>query len=266
MPLISRPAILEHVQNRRGAARRRLRLEALGTTPAGEGVEVFVHNLSESGLLLESAVELFAGDEIMVDLPAVGPTPAGVIWSSLGLYGCKFREPISAPALSAAQLRSSFERASPMSRTEAEGRHAPAVDGARVRELRLQLKVGVGEFASRIGVSRPTVWAWETGHRQPAQVRLAMIAKELNVEVVDILVKQRTHPESEVTATQPTEDQATLPQSVGEAEYGRYDKERIETKPVARALRLTQLIAASKLQISEMAGITPDRIKIILEM
>ena len=46
------------------------------------------------------------GDDLEVELPEVGFTPAVVVWNSGPFYGCQFRQRISQAAISAALLRS----------------------------------------------------------------------------------------------------------------------------------------------------------------
>ncbi len=88
------------------APRRTLRLEAAGALPGGEAARVLVHNVSATGLLLECAGPVEAGETLVIDLPYAGATPARVVWSSGALHGCQFEAPLSPATLSAAELRS----------------------------------------------------------------------------------------------------------------------------------------------------------------
>jgi len=89
--------------NRRYATRRALRL---GATLSDSGVEVTIHDLSPTGLLLETDQPLTQGETLFVDLPERGPTAANVAWHSGRFYGCAFELSIPAAAVSAALLRS----------------------------------------------------------------------------------------------------------------------------------------------------------------
>jgi len=89
--------------NRRYASRRALRL---GATLSDSGVEVLIHDLSPTGLLIETGQPLTQGETLFVDLPERGPTAASVAWSSGRFYGCAFELSIPAAAVSAALLRS----------------------------------------------------------------------------------------------------------------------------------------------------------------
>ncbi|MCA1662372.1 MAG: PilZ domain-containing protein [Novosphingobium sp.] len=90
---------------RRGTARRSLRLEV--ENEAGDGhSRAIVRNLSETGLLLESATALAVDEELLVHLPEAGAVPARVIWARNPFFGCEFARPVSRSAVSAALLRS----------------------------------------------------------------------------------------------------------------------------------------------------------------
>lgn len=139
---------------------------------------VQVHNASSTGLLLECDTPLEEGERITVDLPHAGPTAARIVWRSGRLHGCRFDEPISQAALSAAELRS--VAGTGLAPTE------PARDGggfgARLRELRKARGLTLAQIAEALSVSKPTVWAWEHGKARPLDSRLGQIAATLGVE------------------------------------------------------------------------------------
>lgn len=156
--------------------RRVLQLEAQGLTGAGGTASVLVHNISASGLLLESGEALAPGERIDVDLPHAGPTAARIIWASGSFFGCQFEAPISAAALSAAQLRSDTPDVA------AEGPPPSAESfGARLQRLRKQRGLTMSQLAERLGVSKPTVWAWEQGRARPVEARMEALAEALEV-------------------------------------------------------------------------------------
>ena len=101
--------------NRRASPRRRLRL---GSTLTGAGHEVVIHDLSSTGVLLQTSAELGAFDNFEIELPEVGATHAYVVWTSSDFFGCEFAKPIPRAALSAAQLRNPI--AQPMAEPAAE--------------------------------------------------------------------------------------------------------------------------------------------------
>lgn len=121
-------ALPQESDNRRYASRRALRL---GSTLTDTGVEVLIHDLSPTGLLIETAQPLSDGETLFVDLPERGPTAASVQWSSGRFYGCAFELSIPAATVSAALLRSPAARPEP-SQPAAPSR---AFDIARLHEL-----------------------------------------------------------------------------------------------------------------------------------
>jgi hypothetical protein len=89
--------------DRRGAPRRRL---ALGSSLEATGEAVTIHDLSSSGMLIETAANLARGQDLEIELPHVGNVDAEVVWTSGRYFGCEFGEPLSKAAVSAALLRS----------------------------------------------------------------------------------------------------------------------------------------------------------------
>ncbi|KQM19409.1 helix-turn-helix domain-containing protein [Novosphingobium sp. Leaf2] len=171
------------------AERRRLMLETQGALASGAEAQVRVHNFSQTGVLLESRIDLDVGEGIDLELPGAPQTRARVVWASGHLYGCAFETPIPPATLSAAALRSAVQ-------TELGLGPAPVPDapaamggeslGERLHRLRKLRGLTQGELASRLGVSKPTVWAWEQGRARPIEERVEAIAQELGVDVADL--------------------------------------------------------------------------------
>jgi hypothetical protein len=89
--------------DRRGWNRRRL---SLGSSLHATGEDVTIHDVSSTGMLIETSAELTVIDALEIELPEAGITQALVIWNSGRYYGCEFKERISQAAISAALLRS----------------------------------------------------------------------------------------------------------------------------------------------------------------
>lgn len=89
--------------DRRRAPRRQL---CLGSALQTTGEEVIIHDLSSSGMLIETAANLAPFDGLEIELPQAGIRQALVVWSSGRYYGCEFQELLSQAVISAAQLRS----------------------------------------------------------------------------------------------------------------------------------------------------------------
>ncbi|HEU4820550.1 MAG TPA: PilZ domain-containing protein [Qipengyuania sp.] len=88
----------------RTSDRRVLRLEAQAATPAGEnGIQI--HNLSRTGMLVQSGADVPVGTEIEVEMPDATRHRAEVVWRDASLFGCRFAKPLAQATLSAALLR-----------------------------------------------------------------------------------------------------------------------------------------------------------------
>jgi hypothetical protein len=113
-PLVAHLSSADRATNRRGTARRALKLQ-VPSAPEDSGTRVLIHNISESGMLIETSTQLAVGDVLQVHLPHAGSTDALVIRSQGQLFGCRFTSRISRGAVSAALLRApaSEEIASP---------------------------------------------------------------------------------------------------------------------------------------------------------
>jgi transcriptional regulator with XRE-family HTH domain len=165
------------------ADRLRLNLAVEGAVAPGQGTEVIVHNLSVSGVLIETAADLMMGQDITIALPEAGDVVASVVWQSERLYGCRFRQPLPRAALSAARLRnplpSDFD---PADRAEADtDADAEETLGARLRRLRQARGLSLAGLAQAAGLSKPSIWAWENGTTAPRRTSLLALARALDV-------------------------------------------------------------------------------------
>ena len=167
------------------ASRRQLRLPLHGSKAASAEIEAFVHNISATGMLVESTVPLEIGEFVEINLPHSGKTATKVIWTSGGLAGCQFEMPISPATLSAAQLRS----------VVGPDTHAPdnqpavAAEsfGVRLQRLRTAKELTQGQLAVRLGVSEPSISAWELDKARPKAGRIEALSIALGVEVSELL-------------------------------------------------------------------------------
>ena len=134
--------------NRRASARRTLRLQAIGTTSSQSAAEVTIHDLSLTGLLIETAADLASDERIDVELPEVGLTEARVVWSSGRFFGCKFQRPIPAAALSSATLRSPAHSADENSDQVAKALLELQTLRTRVRQMTEHLGLVIDQLAA----------------------------------------------------------------------------------------------------------------------
>lgn len=175
-----------HELGQRGEARHSLLLETSGTIPSGQEANVMVHNISSTGMLLETSLPLAQEHRINVDLPEAGGVTAIVIWASGMLFGCQFEQPLSIGSLSATQLRANaplpVEIGRPVTGRMPEGE----LFGKQLEKLRKQRGMTLAQVAEALGVSKPTVWAWEKGKARPVDERLPAIAATLGISEEDL--------------------------------------------------------------------------------
>jgi transcriptional regulator with XRE-family HTH domain len=171
--------------------RRALRLETSGTVPGGFEANVTIHNLSAAGMLLETEVALAQGDMLAIDLPEIGSVDARIVWESGHLYGCAFEQALSRAALAAAHLRG--ESGQSLDEDAPTVPYVPARQsaldegfGQRLNRLRRERGLTLAQVAGELGVSKPTVWAWEKGKAKPLPERIASIADALGVSREDL--------------------------------------------------------------------------------
>lgn len=159
----------------RGSHRRTLRLGVSGRFAEGQSTAT-IHNISATGMLVETEARLTEGEAIAVDLPEAGERIARVIWVDAPMHGCRFDEPVSVAVLSATQLRGAV-------RSGSEGNSLPVAEafGARLHRLRIERGLSLADVADKLGVSKPTVWAWEHGKARPVERRLTALAEALGV-------------------------------------------------------------------------------------
>lgn len=67
--------------------------------------DVVIHNLSTTGLLMETDADLSQGEAFIVEVPHAGPVRATVVWAGERMFGCTFEQAITPAAVSAALLR-----------------------------------------------------------------------------------------------------------------------------------------------------------------
>lgn len=167
------------------ASRRQLRLPLHGSKATGAEIGALVHNISATGMLVESGAPLEVGEVIEVNLPHSGKTATKVIWTSGRLAGCQFEMPISPATLSAAQLRSVV---GPDVHAH-EGLPASATEsfGVRLQRLRSARELTQGQLAARLGVSEPSISAWELDKARPKAGRMEALSVALGVEISELL-------------------------------------------------------------------------------
>lgn len=128
--------------DRRIAHRRLLRLPVAGAVRNSTGVDVFIHDLSRSGLLIETWTELAVGDQIEVDLPEAGMIVARIVWCTGRFFGCQFNSIIPAAAVSAAMLKNPIDR--PADNAETQSPATEASESVEILPLRTRMWIVLG--------------------------------------------------------------------------------------------------------------------------
>ena len=252
-------ALAAHLEQRRRpidsrvGPRRKLHLDTAGSSSSGDAMNVMVHDLSETGLLLQTTAQLSLGEKIEVVLPHAGPTAASVVWGSNDFFGCRFEKRISHASVSAAQLQSGPRPVA----ASAEESAAPAGEaeraetfGARLRRLRKDRRMSLIGLARLVSVSKPTVWKWEKDEVRPRQKSLEALAAVLGVSERELLFGQK----------------AAEPQPMETAQEGLSESPPAAHDAPAQPGQLSQLVRNCKDQIAEAAGTSSDNVSITIQI
>lgn len=172
----------------RHAPRLALQLVTSGTLPGGLEANVTVHNISAGGLLIETDVPLSMGDAFAIDLPQAGQVDARIVWVSDQLFGCAFDQAIGEDALAATQLMAGAPSLAPSAPSGFRRPTRETVEplGIKLNRLRRDRGMTLADIAGKLGVSKPTVWAWEKSKARPVPSRLPDIAAALGISVQEL--------------------------------------------------------------------------------
>jgi transcriptional regulator with XRE-family HTH domain len=172
--------------------RLQLSLEATGTSGGGVVSPVSIHNISATGMLMECADPIGVDEELGIDLPGAPGATAVVVWSSGRFHGCRFAVPLGKSTLSAARLQSAFETGENRAvEAPAEPARSNEPLDVRLRRLRKLRSLTLDELARELGVSKPTVWAWEQARSAPSPDRFEKIAEALGTTVSELRTGMR---------------------------------------------------------------------------
>lgn len=215
--------------SRRGEPRRRL---ALSTTAqqSGAGPAVDILNLSPGGMLLRTGEGLDLSEALTVALPQAGDKTAEIVWHSGDLYGCRFAEPLSRGEFSAAQLAARHGEDEDEPEAASQPANVAESFGQRLKRLRVASGYSMVGLAAAAGVTKPTLWKWETGRVHPRQRALRQLAGVLGLSESYLLFG--------------IEDGGLrLPQGGS----------------------LAETVAASRVAIAEQAGVGPEKVTIDID-
>ena len=215
--------------SRREEPRRKL---VLATTAQQQqiGPRVDILNISSRGMLLRTIGNLDKHEALTVILPEAGEKLAEIVWSSGDLHGCRFAEPLTKGEISAAQLKARpldvQPSASPSSDLQSE------TFGQRLKRLRMASSYSMVGLANATGVTKPTLWKWETERVRPRQKALANLAGVLGVSESYLLF------------------------GIGDGEEGPAETGQSN---------LAETVAASRAAIARLAGVSTDKVTIDID-
>lgn len=163
-----------HQSGARRHGRYALMLPAQASSEEGGWTDIVILNISATGCLIASDTALELDRSVDLRL-AAGHEPfanAAVVWASDGLIGCQFERRLPIGELSSLKLRG-LPAADPAGTPL--DRNAIGRLGERIRNFRLESGLSAAAVAERLEVSRPTLWAWETGQSSPRRANAERI-------------------------------------------------------------------------------------------
>jgi DNA-binding transcriptional regulator YiaG len=151
--------------DQRTAGRYPLVLHAAASFPDGSRSDVTILDISETGSLIaiDRALQVGQEFELFLDTAPDDAILSQLAWCGDGIFGCQFASPLSKLALSSARLRGQP--------VESVVRRAPSsvdLSPSAISGARRASGYSATEMAQALGVSRPTLWAWETGKSRPS--------------------------------------------------------------------------------------------------
>jgi PilZ domain len=127
-------------RKRRSAPRRQL---SLGAVLPQTGDEAVIHDLSTTGILIETKADLATFEQLQLELPEAGQVAATVMWNSGQYFGCEFHKAIPEAAISAALLQSPAAQPTPAADlTLVEDEEADVADDRFAFGVRLRVILG----------------------------------------------------------------------------------------------------------------------------
>jgi transcriptional regulator with XRE-family HTH domain len=224
---------------RRDNSRNELRLLAEVSLQQGPRGDIRIENISSSGLLLNTPVDLTPGEKVTVFLPNMEERVAEVVWSSENFHGCRFTDPLDEAMLKAIQQRNEAFKSSlsGMPLDDGSGSMAKGESfGDRLTRLRKAADMKQLQLAEIAGVSKTTVWKWENDVVRPRNAAIRKLANIFKTSEMTLLFGAEAH-----EAPSPVADI----KSTGD---------------------LQAVIAACKQSIARAAGTTEDHISITIAL
>lgn len=167
-----------NTEDQRQNLRHPVLLSASGESEAGDiAFDGFLLNISTGGFLIETETALSVDREVILNLPDVAGLRARVAWANRPLFGCAFDEPIAPAIVNRSRLKSE---------PGAQDNSCHSGIGTAVERLRVAKGWTRAELADAAGVSRPSVWGWETGRTAPRQDAIRRLAAALGCSASEL--------------------------------------------------------------------------------
>ena len=218
-----------------GLPTRKLSLEGATASFRGGKEAVYVKNLSRTGMLIETSAPLSVGEPLQILLPEGDACSAIVVWANEMLFACDFERTLATGTISKIRLATSQEQREPGVAIPAGGESLEEALGERLKRLRRERGFSMVHFAGCVGVSKPTLWKWEKGTVLPRQEMIGTIARVLGVSDKELIYGSKR-------------------QVSGNS--------RMNVKEFDNS---GDAIVAKKAELACIMGITPDRIRILIE-
>lgn len=219
-----------------GQPTRKLSLEGATASFKGGQEAVYVNNLSRTGMLLETSAPLSVGEPLQILLPEADTCAAIIVWANETLFACDFERTLTTATISRIRLQTRNEQPQPHVNHQLPSTVAKDETlGERLKRLRRERGFSMVHFASRVGVSKPTLWKWEKGTVLPRQEMIGVIARVLGISDKELV-------------------------------YG--SKRQISQSPrvIANDFATSgDAIVAKKAELAHIMGINADRIRILIE-
>jgi transcriptional regulator with XRE-family HTH domain len=228
-----------NADQRRDNNRNDLRLLAEVALQQGPRGDIRIENISSSGLLLNTPLDITPGEIVTVYLPNMEERIAEVVWSSENFHGCRFADPLEEATLDAIRQRNEAFKSSLSGVPLSEDGNSTAKGesfGDRLTRLRKAIDMKQIQLAEVVGVSKTTVWKWENDVVRPRNAAIRKLAAIFKTTEMVLLFGSEAQ-------------EAGIPAANNEAQGD-----------------LQAVIATCKRNISRAAGTSEDRISITIAL
>lgn len=221
----------------RSAPRHRLYLSATAKQ-AQDSRQVEILDISAGGLLMRTSDRLVVDQPLTVVLPGPDEHEAQVAWSGDELYGCRFAVDLTKAQLSAALLRARPQHA--LAPRPEERDLSDETLGQRIKRLREASPHSMIALAEKVGVTKPTLWKWETDKVRPRGGAVKALASVFGIDELDLLYGGAQSVQPQVRAA-----------AVGGHTYG--------INPLA------EMVASSRAAIAQLAGVDERKVRVSID-